>query len=710
MASWQQLEAYSYRYFTEVASGLWIANTQVNDIAVDFPQANPVPHPGISAAQRWVLGYGLKFVPPTTTQPTTAKQESEVWRLGRQLLWRLHFGWTATTPVPPLYQQRQQNGSRADFDKAFASTVAARRGDGAALAETLRRVKHVTYSVVQLMNSASTTPMPPSPQARLFSGVLTTLLQRHDIVITPADKNLGLCVAPTALYCLQYAQELRNTQVYERARFDWAAVIRVVEWCASHLMVVLRHTGMEHKYGHLADFINDGLQRLSDSKCKTAIRPYLLWKIHKMPKLAIRPITPAHRYPTAVLSRIVDVWLQPVMRSSRGYIRDTGHYQAKLHALSQSVTHWDDVYLITGDIVSLYPNVPTDGHAIHSVVAYAAAYYIRNGYDEAEVDAMGEIITAMLHTIFNNHYVEAPTGQTYRQISGLAMGTQTAPSFATVWLATLEASLLDACGLTIIDWSRYLDDISSLVRGSPAAIRDFCNRYDGLTPTIKVDAWHVGKEGVFLDLRVNITSAGPTWEVFQKPTHKGLYLPMPSAHLPATFKAWVTAEFMRLMVRTKDAHRQRWWCDQFEARLLDRGYSYEDVRRWRQDACDRAPAQLARLLRTPTPHIFNRLLNPTLVVPTPHGEEYTYSIALVTRYNTKENGLFATSVQRHFVTAVHAWWRWLAGIDPTVRHLRIIRAFTLAPSLGKQLLPLRRTHVTADTLAALLRAAGAIPH
>ena len=83
---------------------------------------------------------------------------------------------------------------------------------------------------------------------------------------------------------------------------------------------------------------------------------YLLPKTHKRVfNVPGRPVFFCYRNPTEKVSEFLDHHLQPVMKGSRSYVKDTHNYLEKLKHLGKILSN---AILVTADAVGLYLSIP----------------------------------------------------------------------------------------------------------------------------------------------------------------------------------------------------------------------------------------------------------------------------------------------------------------------------------------------------------------
>ena len=90
-------------------------------------------------------------------------------------------------------------------------------------------------------------------------------------------------------------------------------------------------------------------------------------------------------------------------------------------------------------------------------------------------------------------------GKHYLQTHGTAMGTKTAVSFASIFMAHIETTILSKTVFKPTVWKRYIDDIFSLWDISKRDIKAFIEQANLHHPTIKFTAQISDTETIFLD-------------------------------------------------------------------------------------------------------------------------------------------------------------------------------------------------------------------
>ena len=85
---------------------------------------------------------------------------------------------------------------------------------------------------------------------------------------------------------------------------------------------------------------------------------YLSPKIHKrLYNVPGRSVTSNCGTPTEKVSEFLNHHLQPIMKSGKFYVKDTGDFLEKTKSLGRIP---EDTFLVTADVVGLYPCIPHD--------------------------------------------------------------------------------------------------------------------------------------------------------------------------------------------------------------------------------------------------------------------------------------------------------------------------------------------------------------
>ncbi len=391
--------------------------------------------------------------------------------------------------------------------------------------------------------------------------MLAALKQRSDLVIKPADKNLGLTIMAATGYHAAVVQHVSDASTYE----DVTERLQTVVTCAQEQLVALvdRH---KHVVGDtVAKFMLQGQDMSTPSDL------YILPKLHKMKSLdgpiVGRPIVACHSWVTTFVSIWLADKLNAVLAKHGNIVTDRTQFVRELEELRVS----KDAWLVTFDVESLYPNVEHEG----CIDACAAAVAGQGRFKVAVAD--------LLRFVLENNVVTVQ-GRFYRQLFGGAMGTNCMPPAAQLYLALCwEATIRTHMGASFpLFYKRFIDDGFVVMEGTEDEVRAFAQLLNNILPNIKTTFTCSQSEAEFLDLVVykcvEDMVSSPDVKVrlkvrtHQKALNKYLYIPHTSFHHHGVFQSFINAELIRYVVTNSDAHWYECMVRKFTHRLCQRGY------------------------------------------------------------------------------------------------------------------------------------------
>ena len=261
---------------------------------------------------------------------------------------------------------------------------------------------------------------------------------------------------------------------------------------------------------------------------------YLLPKIHKrLSNVPGRPVISNCGTPTEKVSEFLDYHLQPVMRAGKSYIRDTNHFLEKLKSLGKVP---DNAILVTADVVGLYPSIP---HEQGLKTLYEAL-------EKREKKLIpSSDLKQMAEFVLKNNYFEFNT-QIKRQISGTAIGTKFAPSYACIFMDRVESDFLASEEIQPWVWLRYIDDIFFVWTEGEEKLREFLERLNSFHPNLKFTFDYSTKQVNFLDLIVSTQNNEFVTDLYCKPTDCHQFLHYDSCHPTHTKSSIIYSQGLRI--------------------------------------------------------------------------------------------------------------------------------------------------------------------
>ena len=254
---------------------------------------------------------------------------------------------------------------------------------------------------------------------------------------------------------------------------------------------------------------------------------YHLPKIHKSKERPPgRPIVSGVSGPTEKISKLIDHFLQPIVKKLPAYLKDTTHFL-------QTIEDWNkefgpfpsDTLFVTIDVVGLYTNIPHN--EAKDAVKEAMLKNPDIIPDKLTTDLMGEM---MHHVLSNNVFTFNDT--LYLQTFGTAMGTPMAPTIANLFMGQLEHRLIAASPWNLVteQWKRFIDDIALLWFQGEDELIKFIEWLNQQHSTIKFTSNYGIGNIPYLDVNVSIQEGKLETTLHVKDTSTNMILPFHSCH------------------------------------------------------------------------------------------------------------------------------------------------------------------------------------
>jgi hypothetical protein len=397
-----------------------------------------------------------------------------------------------------------------------------------------------------------------SPEA---AEVLKALRQNTELVIKPADKNLGLTIMCSVDYQSAVAAHVEDTNTYQDVTDRVDGLIQST--CSKLKQLVCRYSCILGE--KLSEFLLCGLSMTSPAHF------YVMPKLHKMRDLAGpivgRPIAACHSWITTNVS----IWLADILNTALNkhdtVLKDRNQLLREIEGMYIHKNAW----LVTFDVESLYPHVEHEG----CINACAGAI---------TGSSMMKLMVAEFLEFVLKHNIVTVQDKHYLQIFGGAMGTNCMPPAAQLYLAVMwEGVIKQQLGSAFPKvFRRFLDDGFVIFEGSEQELLSFLGVLNSTLPNIKITHTYSQFQVDMLDL-VIYKCAEDAWGVpngsvrlkvrtHQKALNKYLYIPYTSFHHRGMFKSFIYAEFIRYVVTNSDEHWYDCMVRKFTHRLLQRGY------------------------------------------------------------------------------------------------------------------------------------------
>jgi hypothetical protein len=401
--------------------------------------------PGVTVPRdiAFQLSLGAKYM---FHQPTNENLIDEAWKdFSRRLRWRLFFmyeGGGNNEPYDPDYDVRKPSKKQAPPLPQYIELglVAGRR--------------YVNKAFVKARDSPKDQDIQMfTPQVKAVREFLTT----NEYVVTGTDKNLGIAVSHRD-WIIQKCQDcLDNVNDYRRLLPHEAS--NILSQKCKQMTDLSRRANDNYALGkQLADFLRS---QITVKKATHHIPVfYGIPKIHKVPT-KMRPIIPCHSAIMNPAAKVVSKRLKPIVESAPTIIHGTKDLAIKLSKLNIDCNKkW---YIVTGDVVAFYPNVPLtkcldivkEMHFEHYFAGQQHPYSSHNTELQTFFSLCCDVGNTQLITQFN--------GQIYEQLNGLAMGVADSPDLANLFGYYYERKARVLEHPNIFYYGRYIDDCLAIV-------------------------------------------------------------------------------------------------------------------------------------------------------------------------------------------------------------------------------------------------------
>ena len=380
------------------------------------------------------------------------------------------------------------------------------------------------------------------------------MIHRKDIIIKPADKNVGITVTEKTVYNNFVTDHLKDKTTYKKLENNPLEATRIK-------IKALLFSLLKKK------LINTRIHNALIPKSQT--KPgyfYALFKLHKE-KLSIRPIISQINHPTRNLSKFLHFHLLNTAKSAPSYLNNS--YELK-NILDTIIINKDTV-LITCDIKSLYTNINTKEGIIHTL----NSYYRFNKLNNKKLHPF--LLKTLLYNTLSLNIFEYNNSY-FQQINGTAMGTIMAPTYANCFLSDLEKDLHS--NNNIIIFKRYIDDIFIIYNNINRDLEDFFEILHKTYSNLELTIEHSVKSIIFLDLEIILNQISNKIEtkLHKKPIGNTDLIHKNSSHPYHMISNIISNESLRALRLNSNNLEYRKQQIQLIAKALKRNYSLKTIK------------------------------------------------------------------------------------------------------------------------------------
>ena len=337
---------------------------------------------------------------------------------------------------------------------------------------------------------------------------LRELKENPNITIKPSDKGGAVVVMDTTSYIEECSKQLSNPLYYEQVGVD------ANKSCSAAIKSTLEQAVDNREIDP-----NDADKLITPNPVPG--RFYILPKVHKEGNPG-RPIISGNGTPTERISQYVDYHLKDLVSTLPSYVQDDMDFLRKVHEINLDGPLPAETILCTMDVTGLYTNIPhkegTD-----------ACYTMLENHLIPNQKPSPSLISRLINLILSFNIFTFGE-QSWRQVHGTAMGTCMAPSYANIFMGSLEKRFLDTCQFTPLIWLRYIDDIFLIWTHGRDKLDSFIQFANSFHQTIKFTSNISYTNIPFLDIMVSLKDGFLQTDLYSKPTDTFNYLHWSSCH------------------------------------------------------------------------------------------------------------------------------------------------------------------------------------
>ena len=375
------------------------------------------------------------------------------------------------------------------------------------------------------------------------------LEERNDVVVRPADKGGAIVVQSKVAYKKEIDRQLSDNTTY--LKLPGNPIIRYKDDLAKLV-----------ERGTKKDLLNKKEAKyLQPVGCKIPVL-YTLPKIHKSrDEPPGRPIVNGINSVGARIGEYIDWFLQPLVKKTESYLRDTKHLIQLLDTISLD---GNTVYLATADVSSLYT-------IINHKEAVQATNWALNTLSDLKNAQKKFISNCLEYSLDHNYFWYG--NEYYKQICGIAMGAKYAPSVANLYMAEWEAEVLyNRKPQQLLLYRRFIDDILIIWDGDKESLIDFGFYLNSNDKNIKL-TWELSDEKInFLDLEITKEGTKLVTQTHFKTVDRNSYLPLDSCHHNPWLENIPKGQLLRLRRNCTKTNVFLEQADFIGKRFIEKGY------------------------------------------------------------------------------------------------------------------------------------------
>ena len=237
---------------------------------------------------------------------------------------------------------------------------------------------------------------------------------------------------------------------------------------------------------------------------------------------------------TERISMMLDIILQPLLLTTKSYIKDTPDFLRKLS--KERILAEENFFTL--DVSSLYTNIPLE----ESLEIMEKEFFPKTNCSipTTYLVRMLELILKCNNFTFNRKH--------FLQVNGTAMGTRVAPTYANLFMAHFEETYVYSYRNNSKPriWFRFIDDIWGIFSGNRNTFQTFVEYLNSVHASIKFTEEFSSIEINFLDVTTYRSGEEILSNLYCKPTDSHSYLEFNSCHPPHNKTSIPFSQFLRI--------------------------------------------------------------------------------------------------------------------------------------------------------------------
>jgi hypothetical protein len=510
------------------------------------------------------LSVGMKYM---FLQPHNTELFEDAYNdFSRRLKWRLHFALSG-------------KGTDSIYDPDYeVSTMPSMREPKLPqyLLSGLNKGREYVYNTI--LKSPKT--VEPHGTAVVHRKEIGDFLLLNKYIVTMTDKNLGLAVSQREWIIENCLKLLNDTNNYKYLRLASYEIEPILDEQNDEMESIA--SSVDEFYGRntqLATFLRSKLFKKDEDGELVYVLPkfYGIPKIHKQP-VKMRPIIPCHSAVQNPAAKYCSKMLKPLIEAAPTIIKGSKDLAIKLSKLKIDPSR--KYYIITGDVVAFYPNIPLK-QCIDIVVKQYADYLWETDEDDATIVFLMKLFKRCL-MVGNTSLITKFQGKCYLQKRGLAMGVSDSPDLANLFGYEFERNNETLKRPEVIFYGRYIDDCLAI------AYADSEEEALALAENIKFDncviEWSASNlYQVFLDMKLYIDNGRLQHIPYRKPNNHLERIPWLSHHPLDVKRGSYLGELSRLAVLSSQETSYHDAVNFLNGLYIVRGYPSDLVYAWAKE-------------------------------------------------------------------------------------------------------------------------------